>query len=105
MSTVIAAIHRFPVKGLSADPLERVRLSAGEGLPEDRRFAICHGASLFDPRAPAWQPKRQFLMLALNERLAALRSRFDPATGLLEISRGGKPVARGVITTPLGRDL
>ncbi len=40
----VAAIHRYPVKGLDAEPLESVALAAGNGLPQDRRFAIFLGA-------------------------------------------------------------
>jgi uncharacterized protein YcbX len=34
--THIANLYRYPVKGLSADPLERVAVEAGETLPFDR---------------------------------------------------------------------
>ena len=105
MTITLTQIHRYPVKGLSAQPLDRIDLVAGAAMPDDRRFAIAHGASAFDPAAPAWQPKRQFLMLMEHERLATLRSHYDPETGTLVILRDGKPVARGVVTTPLGQDL
>jgi uncharacterized protein YcbX len=105
MPPAVADICRYPVKGLSPQSMEEVTLRPGEGLPLDRRFAIAHGASRFDPQNPAWQPKRQFLMLMVNERLAALQTRFDEATGQLTILRDGRRVAGGDITTPLGRDL
>lgn len=101
----IATIHRYPVKGLSPEPLERVVLTPGKTLPHDRRFAIVHGSSLYDPGEPAWAPKRQFLMLARNPRLAALDTTFDDASGILTINRDGRQVARGDITGQLGRDL
>ena len=44
-------------------------------------------------------------MLMRDERLATLRSAFDDATETLTISRDGKQVARGQLTTPLGRQL
>ena len=44
-------------------------------------------------------------MLMRDERLATLRSSFDDATQTLTISRDGKPVARGQLDTPLGRQL
>ena len=71
METAVAKIYRYPVKGLSAQDLPEVVLSPGEGLPDDRRFAITHGASAFDPTAPEWRPKTDFLNLSKNERLAA----------------------------------
>jgi len=103
MKIRVATITRFPVKGLSADFLDRVELTAGAGLPHDRRFAIVHGASTFDLSAPTWRPKANFLMLAKNERLAQLETAFDPQTGVLTIRRAGRQVARGQITTPMGR--
>ena len=48
----IDAIYRYPVKGLSPQRLERVRLSAGQTLPADRLYAIENGPCGFDPAAP-----------------------------------------------------
>ena len=45
----IAALYRYPVKGLSPEPLERVSLQAGGTFPGDRAFAIENGPSGFDP--------------------------------------------------------
>jgi uncharacterized protein YcbX len=99
----IAGLYRYPVKGLTPEPLERVSLATGQTLPADRRYAIENGPSGFDPAAPAWRPKTQYLMLMRDERLATLRSRFDEATNLLTISRGGEVVARGDLETARGR--
>jgi uncharacterized protein len=103
MSINIASIYRYPVKGLTPEPLQRVTLSPGEGLPQDRRFAIAHGSTRIDPSAPTWMPKTNFLMLARNERLARLRTRFDDASGILTIQRDGKTVASANITETAGR--
>ena len=48
----IQAIYRYPVKGLSPQPLGRVALKPGETLPADRLYAIENGPSGFDPAAP-----------------------------------------------------
>lgn len=101
----IAAIQYYPVKGLSAQPLDQVTLDPGQTLPHDRRFAIVHGASTFDSADPAWKPKTNFLALVRDERLATLDARYDPATCSLVLNRAGKPVARGKIDTPMGRIL
>ena len=63
----IDAIFRFPVKGLSAEALERVEVVAGEGLPGDRRFALALAGAAFDPAEPEWLPKSTFLMLIVDE--------------------------------------
>ena len=73
----IRAIYRYPVKGLSPQPLERTRLSIGQTIPADRLYAIENGPCGFDPAAPAYFPKQRFLMLMRNERLASLRTDYD----------------------------
>ena len=99
----LASIYRYPVKGLTPEPLQKVVLSAGEGLPQDRRFALAHGSTRIDPTAPTWMPKSNFLMLARNERLARLRTRFDDTSGTLTIQRDGKTVASANIQEAAGR--
>lgn len=97
------AIYRYPVKGLSPDRLGHVALSSGQTLPADRLYAIENGPSGFDPATPAYFPKTQFLMLMRNERLAALRTRFDEAAHVLTIAHDGTVAARGDLRTPEGR--
>ena len=99
----IAGLYRYPVKGLTPEPLQTVVLAAGQTVPADRRYAIENGPSGFDPAAPAWRPKTQYLMLMRNERLAALRCHFDEATSLLTIHKGGEVVAEGALETAQGR--
>lgn len=101
----IASLYRYPVKGLSPEPLQSVELKSGETLPFDRAYAIENGPGRFDANAPRHLPKINFLMLMRDERLATLRSTLDDATETLTISRDGKQVARGQLTTPLGRQL
>ena len=99
----ITAIQRYPVKGLSAEPYQHVTLRTGQTLPNDRRYAIENGPSGFDPEAPKWLAKAHFLMLMRNERLAALRTRFDDSTHVLSIAHGGSDVVRGDLETTAGR--
>jgi len=73
----LKSIYRYPVKGLSPERLDDVRLEVGQTLPADRKYAIENGPSGFDPAAPGYLPKNRFLMLMRNERLAALRTEFD----------------------------
>jgi uncharacterized protein len=101
----LASLYRYPVKGLTPELLQRVLLTAGETLPFDRAWAIENGPGRFDPAAPRHLPKINFLMLMRDERLATLRAQFDDATETLTILRDGKQVARGQLTTPLGRQL
>jgi uncharacterized protein YcbX len=101
----VTALYRYPVKGLTAESMERVELTAGECMPFDRAYAIENGPGRFDPGAPRHLPKITFLMLMRDERLATLRSAFDDRTHTLTVSRGGKPVVSGRLDTPLGRQL
>ena len=99
----IASLYRYPVKGLSPEPLPRVVLRAGETLPADRRYAIENGPSGFDPASPVWMPKSHFLMLMRDERLAGLRSHFEDNSNLLTIRESGIVVARGDLESAEGR--
>ena len=101
----LARLYNYPVKSLSASSLPEAALRVGEGLPDDRRFAIMHGASAFNPLEPEWQPKSSFVVLSRTDKLAALETGYDPATTTLTVRRGGRQVARGQIGTPLGRGL
>lgn len=107
MTTVaqVTALYRYPVKGLSPEPLRRVALEAGATMPFDRAFAIENGPGRFDPEKPRHLAKINFLMLMRDERLATLATSFDDATETLTIRRDGRQVARGQLTTPMGRQL
>jgi hypothetical protein len=84
----IERITRYPVKGLSPEELDEVELTAGQGLPHDRRFAFAKADSGFDPAAPSWLPKANFACLAANPRVAALRSAYDPVGNTLLLRDG-----------------
>ncbi len=99
----IQAIYRYPVKGLTAEPLARTSLTSGETVPGDRLYAIENGPSGFDPAAPSYLGKQHFLMLMRNERLAKLRTTFDQSSHMLSLGHGGREVARGDLRTQDGR--
>ena len=103
LDATIHSIYRYPIKGLSAEPLPSTRLMAGRTLPADRLYAIENGPTGFDPAAPAYFPKQRFLMLMKNESLARLDTAFDEATHVLSIRVGGREVARGDLSTDAGR--
>ena len=99
----IASLYRYPVKGLSPEPLPSVALGVGQTLPADRRYAIENGPSGFDPADPKWMAKAHFLMLMRDEWLAALHSHFDDASDVLTIRRNGAIAAQGDLETAEGR--
>ncbi|WP_428979622.1 MOSC domain-containing protein [Hansschlegelia zhihuaiae] len=100
----VAALRRFPVKGLSPEALDAVEVEPGRPIAGDRAYAIENGPSGFDPERPAKLPKVKFLCLMKNARLAGLETRFDAATGRLEISRDGALALSADLTTEAGRE-
>jgi len=99
----IAGLYRYPVKGMSPEPLAKVTLEVGQTLPADRRYAIENGPSGFDPADPKWLVKAYFLMLMRDEWLATLHSHFDDATHVLTIRRDGAVAVQGNLETAEGR--
>src|SRR6185503_13602306 len=99
----LQALFRYPVKGLSPQPLAQVRLTPGATLPADRLYAIENGPTGFDPAAPAYFPKHRFLMLMRNERLAALRTDFDESTHTLSVRFEDREAVRADLRRPEGR--
>ena len=102
---IVTALYRYAVKGLSPESRDRVTLESGGTMPFDRAYAIENGPGRFDPDNPRHLPKITFLMLMRDERLATLVTTFDDATETLTIERAGKQVARGQLSTPLGRKM
>ena len=93
MTVTVADICRYPVKGLNAESLDRVALTAGQGLPHDRRFAIAHGSTRFDREAPQWLAKTNFFMLMRDEKLALLLAYIG--AGLVALRLGPSRGIRG----------
>lgn len=89
----VTALYRYPVKGLSPEPVERAELETSGHFPGDRLYAIENGPSGFSPVAPRHQPKTKYLMLMRDEALARLRTRYDDATATLTIEHDGETVA------------
>lgn len=85
----VHALYRYPVKGMTPEPLDGAVLAAGETVPGDRAFAVENGPSGFDPAAPAWQPKTKFLCWMKNPKLARVDARWDPAARRLALAAAG----------------
>lgn len=101
----ITRICRYPVKGLSADDLNRVDLTVGRGIPFDRKWAVAHGSTGFDQTDPKHLPKTSYLQLMQHERLATLQAMFSDVDESLTLMRDGRQVARGNLSQPIGRNL
>jgi uncharacterized protein len=95
----IEYLYRFPVKGLSAEAIEAAKVEQGGAIPWDRAFALAQGDSGFDPAAPTWLPKDNFMCQKRNARIALLRSMFDARSGLLAIrAPDGNAVMENALT-------
>ncbi len=105
MAATVSAIYRYPVKGLSGEPLDQVDLTPGQCLPGDRRFAIAHGSAQFRDGNPHWLEKNSFLMLAKDEKLAQLRVQYDDDDETLTVLRDGKAVVTAKAGEAMGRML
>jgi uncharacterized protein len=98
MAALIAQLYRYPVKGLSPEPLGSVPLTAEQGFPQDRRFALSHGLSQFDPANPSWVRRSNFVVVANAPQLTALKTSFDEHTGRLTIRHEGGVVSADLST-------
>jgi GntR family transcriptional regulator/MocR family aminotransferase len=108
----IRAIYRYPIKGLSPQPLQGIRLEAGKPFPFDRVFALVRPGMPVQVEAPRWAKKGLFLMLMLDEGLARVHTHLDPDSLKLIIhggaSAGGasdaaRPLLAANLATPAGR--
>ena len=82
----IESLYRYPVKGLTPEPLASASLTPGSCIPWDRAFALAQGDATLDPENPAWVKKTNFMCLLRNANIALLQTRFDETTGLLTIT-------------------
>jgi uncharacterized protein YcbX len=99
----VAALYRYPVKGLSPEIMPALELRAGEGLAHDRAYALALATTQFDEDAPAPLAKTFFLMLMRNAQLAALSTTVDTATAMLSIRKNGAPTLQASLIEPTGR--
>jgi len=103
MTVTVEHIYRYPIKGLSAQSMDRVDLVADAGIAGDRVFALALPSTRFDPGAPEWFAKTNFLTLMRHERLAELETRVDDRDQSVTIRRAGVVVARANLATEAGR--
>lgn len=103
MSAVLTAILRYPIKGLSADPLQRVALVARQPVPGDRRWALAPGADSADDDGNGWRPRGRFAQRANAPGLASVRVAFVGDAGAVRLSAPDGGVASGDLDGPAGR--
>jgi GntR family transcriptional regulator / MocR family aminotransferase len=89
---VVSSIYRYPIKGLSAQPLSRIVLEAGRPFPADRMLALARPNTPIDTRAPKWAKKGMFVMLMLDEVLAQVKTHLDVDTMQFTITQGNREI-------------
>lgn len=99
----IHALYRYPIKGLSPERLNEALMEPGEVIAGDRAYALENGSADFDPHAPRYFPKTKFLMLMKHERLARLRTQFDPDSHVLKVTTMGEDALEANLSTKEGR--
>ena len=99
----IVALHRHPIKGFTPESLSVATLTATSGLALDRAYAVENGPSGFDPLAPVHISKMRFIALAPVPRAAAIVTRLDEQTGLLEASAPLAPPIHVDLSLPADR--
>jgi len=82
MSPTLASLWRHPIKALSREGLDRVRLRDGAGVPWDRHWAVTHEASRY---AGDWAHKMNFLRGVTGPSLMAVTAVLDDAGGRITL--------------------
>ena len=89
----VSKIYRYPIKGLSAQPLSSVVLEAEKPFPYDRIFALARPGAPIDRNDPKWAKKGLFVMLMLDENLARVNTALDVDSLRLTVKQGNQQVA------------
>jgi GntR family transcriptional regulator/MocR family aminotransferase len=76
----VTGLYHYPIKGLSPQKLATVRVTAGKPFPFDRAFALARPGVAVTAEEPKWAKKGLFVMLMLDEGLAAVGTHLDEAT-------------------------
>ncbi|MDR0810541.1 MAG: MOSC domain-containing protein [Gemmobacter sp.] len=83
MTARLTHICRHPIKSHGREDLASVRLSAGEGLPWDRHWAVAHDAARL---VPGWNPCVNFARGSKAPALMAINAALDEAAGAVTLT-------------------
>lgn len=89
MTATVASIQRHPLKSHGREELASVQLTAGEGLPWDRHWAVAHdGARLRDGQ---WGTCANFVIGSGTPLLMAITAHLVEATRTLTLTHPDRP--------------
>lgn len=92
MAMHVDGLFVYPVKGMSAQPLKQVSLTAGRAFPFDRTIALARPGGAYQPGMQHGISKREFFVLVAEARLAGLSTNLDPASGRYTVDVRGHRV-------------
>nr|WP_306267938.1 MOSC N-terminal beta barrel domain-containing protein [Pararhizobium sp. IMCC3301] len=81
----LSGILRYPVKGLAPESLPSAEMIPDRPLAGDRKFALAHRASNYDPANPVWLKRSNFVVVALSPKLATIASSYDDTSGIVTL--------------------
>ena len=99
----VSKIYRYPIKGLSAQPLSSVVLEAEKPFPHDRIFALARPGAPIDRDDPKWAKKGLFVMLMLDENLARVDTCLDLNSLRLTVKQGNQQIASALLSDEADR--
>ncbi|MEM1363496.1 MAG: MOSC domain-containing protein [Pseudomonadota bacterium] len=91
MAGVLRHICRHPIKSLGWEEVSSVTLSPDQTLPFDRHWALAHEAAGFDPDAPTWRSKRDFVRGVASAPLMAIRAKLSEDAKTLSLTHPDRP--------------
>lgn len=104
MVASLQQIWRYPVKGLGGQSLaDGVAISPEQGIDYDRRYGFAVAGGKVSRQSPSWADKKNFLNLAMTDKLAQISSEFDEASQRLTLIRNGKKLSQGQLSSDTGR--
>jgi len=98
-------LYGYPIKGLSAQPLDATAIRAGQPFAHDREYALLRPNAPIDPVEPQWAKKGNFAMLMLDEGLARAVTHLDSRTMRLRVEGPGRKVVEGSLESEDDRRL
>lgn len=88
MTGQLAQIDRHPIKSHGRESLGSVMLTAGQGVPFDRHWAVAHDAARLNP---GWNECVNFARGAKAPELMAISAQLDEATATITLTHPTKP--------------
>ena len=100
----IAACYTYPVKGMTAQAVESLRLAPGSSVIGDRAFVFAFG-NAEKMGTIGWVSKRQSVTLLNTPHLALIAAAWDPDARLLSVTADGETRSASVDDTGARQDL